>query len=676
MPPAPSHPSLVWPRSDGDPSRWPQTSAPSNTEWYFQEIPETDGKYGLYEKNAAEVISRHLGLDVDVTKQRIPLPDGYKIYAHRKRQGDGSLRTDYYVYGSTTAPRFRSTREFEQHAIWLFDTSKSLKDHEKCGCPYSRSKKGRQSMPPTLKRPRLSNALPGTLSPAHATPKRPRRSLGAIEPRHHSTPRRRPKASSSGLQSTQQMSDLDDDIEDPERPDIPPTVPDRANELRSGRRFRRGELIWFKCGPFTAPAGTDTQGVGPIRLWPGLVSNYCLRARTLSSETRNGDMTQVILHYVEYQIRPLGLLDPCAEVQRDAKDLMPWLGGTGLFEGGLAQYDLIGNGAMIALRKGAEAAADSILETGAKTRAELEGLIKNLPGWPDKWAKPMKFEELDDWDVIVMRLAYGIRLASRFASCWTQTDKITPLEDDPDMTDEDHIAVKNHEKFFYQGLYWGGERIWLEDMVRVKRLRSELPGESHLLKGSNGSETRCITLLVHKICVVPKRELNAEGKRDYRCVLYGDLYELEELEGKSDIEELVTATGEEGMGQVPVVEAYKPPRGYRYRKINPADMEAMTDLADIAGRVYPDLLDYDTQNWLIDPLNPDKSKSRHVPDDHHWSLMGLRPGLATCSTATVWKTDLTSIAFFAPRQTWTEMKKFYERLLRDRLNLDEGNGPA
>lgn len=35
------------------------------------------------------------------TKQRIPLPEGYKIYAHRKKQPDGSLRTDFYVFVCT-----------------------------------------------------------------------------------------------------------------------------------------------------------------------------------------------------------------------------------------------------------------------------------------------------------------------------------------------------------------------------------------------------------------------------------------------------------------------------------------------------------------------------------------------------------------------------------------------
>lgn len=35
------------------------------------------------------------------TKQKIPLPEGYKIYAHRKKQPDGSLRTDFYVFVCT-----------------------------------------------------------------------------------------------------------------------------------------------------------------------------------------------------------------------------------------------------------------------------------------------------------------------------------------------------------------------------------------------------------------------------------------------------------------------------------------------------------------------------------------------------------------------------------------------
>ena len=31
--------------------------------------------------------------------------------------------------------------------------------------------------------------------------------------------------------------------------------------------------------------------------------------------------------------------------------------------------------------------------------------------------------------------------------------------------------------FIFQGLWWGGERIWLGDLVRLKRLRKELPEE-------------------------------------------------------------------------------------------------------------------------------------------------------------------------------------------------------
>lgn len=34
--------------------------------------------------------------------------------------------------------------------------------------------------------------------------------------------------------------------------------------------------------------------------------------------------------------------------------------------------------------------------------------------------------------------------------CWTLTDRIEPLEDDPDLSDEDLKALKAGEKIFYQ----------------------------------------------------------------------------------------------------------------------------------------------------------------------------------------------------------------------------------
>lgn len=65
MPGKASHPALVWPRTDGEKSRWPQTSPPKANDWYFEEVPENDPKYQLYEHKAAEGIVRFLGLKID-----------------------------------------------------------------------------------------------------------------------------------------------------------------------------------------------------------------------------------------------------------------------------------------------------------------------------------------------------------------------------------------------------------------------------------------------------------------------------------------------------------------------------------------------------------------------------------------------------------------------------------
>lgn len=58
---------------------------------------------------------------------------------------------------------------------------------------------------------------------------------------------------------------------------------------------------------------------------------------------------------------------------------------------------------------------------------------------------------------------------------------------------------------------------------------------------------------------------------------------------------------------------------------------------DVAGRIYPDLLDSTTQNWLLDPANPAKVDGRVFPGEHAQGLMGLRPGTVVFSSSGQWK---------------------------------------
>lgn len=50
----------------------------------------------------------------------LKLPDGYKVFIHRKRKSLGEKeRTDAYLFGAARGHRFRSPNEFKTHAIAL-----------------------------------------------------------------------------------------------------------------------------------------------------------------------------------------------------------------------------------------------------------------------------------------------------------------------------------------------------------------------------------------------------------------------------------------------------------------------------------------------------------------------------------------------------------------------------
>lgn len=57
-----THPRLVWPRTDGDPSRWPATGTPSTTETWYVPIERSHKKYETYEETAGEHLAEILGI--------------------------------------------------------------------------------------------------------------------------------------------------------------------------------------------------------------------------------------------------------------------------------------------------------------------------------------------------------------------------------------------------------------------------------------------------------------------------------------------------------------------------------------------------------------------------------------------------------------------------------------
>lgn len=107
------------------------------------------------------------------------------------------------------------------------------------------------------------------------------------------------------------------------------------------------------------------------------------------------------------------------------------------------------------------------------------------------------------------------------------------------------------------------------------------------------------------------------SKDMWRCMLYGDLYELSER-------------------PAPGAPDWKPPKGLYYRKINNDGCEVTLDVFDVAGRVYGDLLEKSSA-WFYDPNSPADSHSGRVPaDDGIMQIVGLKPSTRQCDCNT-WK---------------------------------------
>jgi len=235
---------------------------------------------------------------------------------------------------------------------------------------------------------------------------------------------------------------------------------------------------------------------------------------------------------------------------------------------------------------------------------------------------------------------------------------------------EPSAQVKTQKR--YQGLWWGGERIWVDDLVRLKVPRHELApnGSERVLPAvppsqdtiehatqrgveadyAPGSGERGLFLRITSIFVVEKK-----------VRISGMLFDLVEdgfvgagVEGKVGRQEDTSAFDVRSLDPVllqggnpdaspserasngfrpasdrqvlsgPYVRSWNPPEppvGYKFRSILKGDWEAVMDVSLMSGRYYPGV--------LLNPLLADHMGRllRLKESVHHlYALEGLAPG--------------------------------------------------
>lgn len=276
-------------------------------------------------------------------------------------------------------------------------------------------------------------------------------------------------------------------------------------------------------------------------------------------------------HYWEYHLRPLGLFDSKSDVVRDIKDLLPWNVGFDLLGGDKGRASLAAEGAKY-LTEGIDREVQEDTEADASTR------------WRAKWGSRKRFESVidrkDNWAEAAFRLVVAIRTGTVISQSWCQTDRIDAIPESI-LSLADRDALNSNQKSLFQGLWAGGERIWAEDVVRIKLRRDKLPPGLAPIGHGTGVTDRAVFLRIQAIALEMHLPKEADPKTEtWRCLVYGDLAELipapPGAEGAAD-SGWAAFGPTSGIAQ-PLVQNYKAPAGFVYRQINTDDSQITCDI--------------------------------------------------------------------------------------------------
>ncbi|KAI9451685.1 hypothetical protein BJY52DRAFT_1125022 [Lactarius psammicola] len=515
LPPNPVY--LDFGKSDGDTKQ-----LPTNT----REVVDADGQVNYmkplelddssnihWRSQVAMKVAERLGRPSGKNYVLRSWPEGYHLYCHLKGK-QSAPRQDLYLLGSVHAKRFRSVPEFVPHALWLM-TDPTL-DRRNCECKYC------AKVPQRVISENLGykhRTTPGS-SPApglgmHRVGRDRERRSPRTAPGEYATVRRAPKPKPEKGPTQIMLQERYADVQ--------AMYADTDAEMR--RWFRVGELVWCALDP--PIRGTDAAA--NITFWPGLVDECSFKAEALprpkspSIHSADGDFemedgtesTPAVAHVgqgigtsngaggsnvaIPYAITPHPG-NPKSVTERP----LPWT----VRQKNVYKVKLLAvNHDYIAVETQVlpyhcykpsydllQALQDVPIEQITHKPEEIaafnpcppEAELSNTePSANDRY-----FAEATAPYTLAMEIAAGIEV------CWTPTDEwvfkmVVPSPDAGETSARalQSLSVVNQTR--YQGLWLGAERIWTDDLVRLKAARGQIApkGTPQILVPSGPSKT-------------------------------------------------------------------------------------------------------------------------------------------------------------------------------------------
>ncbi|EPQ56326.1 hypothetical protein GLOTRDRAFT_138088 [Gloeophyllum trabeum ATCC 11539] len=504
----PANPAWIEiPRSDGDSSQWPtNTTRVVDHEGHvnFMRPCALDESASIgWRRNIGTNLAKRLGLPDGRDYVLKAWPEGYQMFDHNKGPQDAP-RHDPYLIGSVNVKRFRSVPEFLPHALWLIQDP--TMNRANCQCKYCGKTPQRIVSESFGFSPGRSAGSvgpsqspgPSTRVPRPPKPKVQREGEAVSRPvpytaiRKAPAPAKRPKTH----EPKQSMSSH------------------RANDLAAAysgieprRQFRVGELVWCALDP---PIMGKTI-LSSIFYWPGIIKETSVKSEAIIDPAewhRVNDLgAEHNAHPIPSTSAEAGPITP----QKPLWDVRQWFefkvhlqgisSGMVTVESKLLPYQAyaVPYELMLALHE----APIQNLDTSPETISAFN------PCHPKKDQTRVLFDDA------VAPYSLALQVASSLATYWTPTDEwdltmdVRPppssalpahssgspwptwppeeVSGPSDLTPDELKSLsvrmlgqppaspsKSYTQTHYQGLWWGPERIWVDDLIRLKPARRQI----------------------------------------------------------------------------------------------------------------------------------------------------------------------------------------------------------
>ncbi|PVG00733.1 hypothetical protein CPB86DRAFT_782281 [Serendipita vermifera] len=539
---------LEFPRSDGDSALRPEPrDIPSRDSTgkinYYREIGRDQRLSTEWRRKIGNKVAEMLNRTDPHLYYLASWPEGYAFFDHNKEQADGGIRHDAYLYGSPHASKFRSTNEFIPHAYWLMTTS--TLDNSECECKYCAGKKRQTDVNESVfgtprATPRLSASRPLMSKPKRVRRERSESPPPRPPPRRQDTKRKIPKY----RYPLPSLGVLRDEV------DNKYTMRLRYVELHEGQMIRTAELVWI---PLPEPIRHSSQKSLFIEFWPALVEDIEYKKELVPDPESTSYNIQEKRYIVT---RPLSSGLTTVKVST-ALPYRAWDLDTNLVE-------------VVKAVPFPQEFDDTLESTIFDSQNYYGGLI---PGVTLEQAAPY--------------FAVAVQTAARMDTYWSPQYEIINNSSSPSAT-------------YYQGLWLGAERIWLNELVRIVPDHHDLMSHGilseQLVKPLEGSESRSMFMRINEIVV--DDTMTTEGPRKV-CRISGPVFcsipdpQYKHNQSSSDVlsppeTNTIPAITDGVHFPMPL-----PPLGFQYGLVTPLNQELTLDCLMIAGRFYPKL-----------PLNP------------------------------------------------------------------------